>query len=60
MENMKRKTISFNISLDDEKFLNDLIKNNIYINSMSHLVEIAVFEFMEKNKIKETNTLKEN
>lgn len=53
MESKKRKTVSFNLSEEDEKLLNEIIKNNIYINSMSHLVEIAVFEFLERYKDKE-------
>lgn len=53
MESKKRKTVSFNLNEKDEKSLNEIIKNNIYINSMSHLVEIAVFEFLERYKNKE-------
>ena len=56
MEPRKRKTIAFNLSKEDEEKLKDIIKNNIYINNMSHLVEIAVFEFMEKYKNENNKT----
>lgn len=55
MESKKRKTVSFNLNKEDEILLNEIIKNNIYINSMSHLVEIAIFEFIERYKEKDNH-----
>jgi len=46
----KRTSIAFFLSKEDKELINEIVENNIYINSKSHLVEIALHEFLKKYK----------
>ena len=46
--NYKRKTVTFSITPEEEKIIEEMIKHNIYIKSFSHFVEISVNEYVEQ------------
>lgn len=46
----KRTSITFNLDKEDEELIKEIIKNNIYITSRSHLIEIALYEFLKRYK----------
>jgi len=54
MEMLKKnkKTVTFNLSEETEKRINDIIKNNIYIKNFGHFTEICIWEYLETHDSK--------